>query len=94
MQYVTFCATPQRIASPKVSAVATLKLNPRGLAHLRKAGLAPADDRALAELIGVDRTTIYRILAGQQDPSAKFVAGSVLAFGKASFNQLFTAVRS
>lgn len=58
---------------------ATLKIKPGLLARLRETRSIPSED-AQARLIGVDRTTLRRVDAGQQ-PSGSFMAGLCDAFG-------------
>lgn len=71
--------------------MAQIKLKPRGLAKHRKAAGITTDPE-LASRLGVDRTTVHRILAGDADPGTRFIAGAVLAFGVESFDELFRVV--
>lgn len=72
--------------------IATLKLREDRLpAYRRLAKLTT--DAALAEAIGVDATTVYRVLNHKTQMSARFIAGMVDAFGSELFPQLFEVVR-
>ncbi|HEU5475663.1 MAG TPA: helix-turn-helix transcriptional regulator [Actinophytocola sp.] len=53
---------------------ATLIINPETLDALRgRAGITT--NAALAEAIGVDKSTVGRVLAARTEPSARFIAG-------------------
>lgn len=56
-------------------------------AYRRLAGLST--DASLAQKIGVDPTTVYRVLNGKTAMSAKFIAGVVHIFGPDLFADLF-----
>lgn len=67
--------------------VADLALSPKA----RR--LAKLDtDVALAKKVGVDPTTVYRVLNGKTEMSARFIAGIVDAFGAELFPDLFELV--
>ena len=71
--------------------MATLVLrNEKFNAYRRLAGLDT--DASLARRIGVDATTVYRVLSGKTAMSAKFIAGIVDAFGADLFADLFEVV--
>lgn len=71
--------------------MATLKLRQDRLNSYRR--LAKLDtDVALAEALGVDPTTVYRVLNGKTEMSARFIAGVVDAFGSDLFADLFEVV--
>lgn len=59
-------------------------------AYRRLAGLHT--DVSLARKIGVDPTTVYRVLNGKTAMSARFIAGVVDAFGAELFADLFEVV--
>lgn len=59
-------------------------------AYRRLAGLDT--DASLARRIGVDATTVYRVLSGKTAMSAKFIAGIVDTFGADLFADLFEVV--
>lgn len=50
-------------------------------------------DQELAEKIGVNKATLYRVREGKTTPSAEFLARVVSAFPQASLDHLFTLVR-
>lgn len=52
----------------------------------RKANLTETE---LAQRIGVDRTTIYRVKRGKSAPGEDFIAGALKAFPEISFDELF-----
>jgi len=71
--------------------VATLVLRVDRLnAYRRLAGLDT--DVSLARSIGVDPTTVYRVLNGKTAMSARFIAGVVATFGPDLFADLFEVV--
>ena len=71
--------------------VAILRLREDKLnAYRRIAGLNT--DAAFAQKIGVDPTTVYRVLNGRTEMSARFIAGIVDAFGSDLFADLFEVV--
>jgi transcriptional regulator with XRE-family HTH domain len=75
----------------KGAPVAILKLREDKLtAYRRIAGLST--DTALAQKLGVDPTTVYRVLNGKTEMSARFIAGIVDAFGSDLFADLFEVV--
>ena len=60
--------------------VATLRLRSEKLKALRRiAGLDT--DKAFAERLEVDPSTLSRVLKGTQAPGARFIAGLVMIFG-------------
>jgi transcriptional regulator with XRE-family HTH domain len=71
--------------------MATLVLRGDNLNKYRRlAGLHT--DASLARRIGVDPTTVYRVLNGRTVPSARFIAGIVEAFGADLFSDLFEVI--
>ncbi len=71
--------------------MATLVLRGDNLNKYRRlAGLHT--DASLARRIGVDPTTVYRVLNGRTLPSARFIAGIVEAFGADLFSDLFEVI--
>lgn len=72
--------------------MATLKLRPQARRKLRNLAPQVATDTGLAKLLEVDRTTLHRITTGDTDPSSRFIAGVVNAFGPECFADLFKAV--
>lgn len=71
--------------------MATLVLRADKLNNYRRlAGLET--DVSLARRIGVDPTTVYRVLNGRTAMSARFIAGIVDAFGAELFPDLFEVV--
>lgn len=59
-------------------------------AYRRLAGLDT--DVSLARKIGVDPTTVYRVLNGKTAMSARFIAGVVDTFGADLFADLFEVI--
>ena len=59
-------------------------------AYRRLAGLDT--DASLARKLGVDPTTVYRVLNGKTAMSARFIAGIVDAFGAELFPDLFEVI--
>ncbi|MGM1064472.1 transcriptional regulator [Saccharothrix sp. Mg75] len=55
----------------------------------KAAGLA--SDYALARALGVHRSTVCRVLAGDLDPGAGFIAGAVAVFAR--FDRYFEVTR-
>jgi hypothetical protein len=47
---------------------------------------------ALADVMGVHRSTIGRVMEGRLQPGAAFIAGALTAFSPASFTELFEVV--
>lgn len=43
----------------------------------------------LAELIGVDYTTVYRVFKGDRNPGAKFIAGLIKSGLDIDFEEIF-----
>lgn len=73
--------------------MATLKLREDKLhAYRRIAGLTT--DAKFAERLGVDATTVYRVLNGKTEMSARFIAGIVDTFGADLFPDLFEIERT
>jgi len=71
--------------------MATLALRGDKLAVYRlRAGLET--DAGLARRIGVDPTTVYRVLNGRTAMSARFIAGIIDAFGVEAFPDLFEVI--
>jgi transcriptional regulator with XRE-family HTH domain len=68
----------------------TLKGAPVAILKLREDKLST--DTALAQKLGVDPTTVYRVLNGKTEMSARFIAGIVDAFGSDLFADLFEVV--
>lgn len=71
--------------------LATLKLNPTGLAKIRRL-TSTSLDREFAEKIHVDPGTVSRVLTGKAAPGPKFIAGCIEAFGGDCFTDLFDVV--
>ncbi|WP_433264860.1 transcriptional regulator [Actinosynnema sp. CS-041913] len=46
-------------------------------------------DYALAEAMGVDRSTVQRVLDGRMRPGNRFIAAALATLGPRRFNQLF-----
>lgn len=73
--------------------MATLKLREDKFNALRRlAGLTT--DAKLADRLGVDATTVYRVLNGKTEMSARFIAGIVDIFGVELFSDLFEVERT
>ncbi|MGW4426397.1 helix-turn-helix domain-containing protein [Streptosporangium sp. NPDC004631] len=71
--------------------MATLALRADRLTTYRRlAGLET--DASLARRIGVDPTTVYRVLNGKTVMSARFIAGIVDVFGVDLFGDLFEII--
>jgi transcriptional regulator with XRE-family HTH domain len=71
--------------------LATLEINPTGLAKIRRlAGIKL--DHQFAALIKVDPGTVSRVLTGKSAPGPRFIAGCVEAFGADCFTDLFVVV--
>jgi len=71
--------------------MATLVLrNDKFNAYRRLAGLET--DASLARRLGMDPTTVYRVLNGKTTMSARFIAGIVDTFGADLFADLFEVV--
>lgn len=74
---------------PEVSA--TLRLRTDQLAKYRAvAGLNT--DTALAERMGIDPSTVSRVLRGEQSPGVKFIPGVVSAFKGLTLDDLWEVV--
>lgn len=71
--------------------LATLRLNPVGLAKIRRL-TGTSLDREFAEKIHVDPGTVSRVLTGKSAPGPRFIAGCVEAFGGDCFTDLFDVV--
>ncbi|CAM3429435.1 helix-turn-helix domain-containing protein [Tsukamurella tyrosinosolvens] len=71
--------------------LATLRINPVGLAKIRRLTQTSLD-REFAEKIRVDPGTVSRVLTGKAAPGPKFIAGCVEAFGSDCFTDLFDVV--
>lgn len=71
--------------------LATLRINPVGLAKIRRLTQTSLD-REFAEKIHVDPGTVSRVLTGKAAPGPKFIAGCVEAFGSDCFTDLFDVV--
>lgn len=70
----------------------TLAINHDALKLLCKwAGIHP-DYAQMARTFGVDPATVHRVIKGKNAPSARFIAGALLAFGHARFSELFQIV--
>lgn len=71
--------------------MANLKFRPGARAKLRKLGKFQSNTE-LATIIGVDKTTVHRVLGGVTNPSNRFIAGVVNAFGSECFGDVFESV--
>lgn len=71
--------------------LATLRLNPVGLAKIRRLTSTNLD-REFAEKIHVDPGTVSRVLTGKSAPGPRFIAGCIEAFGGDCFTDLFDVV--
>lgn len=71
--------------------LATLRLNPVGLAKIRRL-TGTSLDREFAEKIHVDPGTVSRVLTGKSAPGPRFIAGCVEAFGGDCFTDLFDVI--
>lgn len=69
----------------------TLAINHPGFTRHRKTADIH-DDTTLAKHIGVDATTVHRVLAGKNAPSARFIGGALNTFKGAKFADLFLVV--
>ncbi|GAB3227797.1 helix-turn-helix domain-containing protein [Mycolicibacterium hippocampi] len=67
----------------------TLAINHPALTELR-ASTRTTTNEALARAIGVDTSTVSRVLAGTAAPGPRFIAGVLLTFGTARFSDVFT----
>lgn len=67
----------------------SLRINPQGAARLQD---ECDSGKQLAIQLGVDRATAWRVLSGRQAPSAKFIAGLILAYGRERFHEIFDAI--
>lgn len=47
------------------------------------------NDTVLAEKIGVNRTQVWRVKEGRNEPGREFIAGVLRAFPDASFDEFF-----
>jgi transcriptional regulator with XRE-family HTH domain len=80
-------------AAPGVVVMATLVLRRDKFdAYRRLAGLTT--DAGLAERLGVNATTVYRVLSGKTAMSARFIAGVVDVFGPDLFADRFVVAPS
>jgi transcriptional regulator with XRE-family HTH domain len=71
---------------------ATIAANRSGIEQaMRAAGIATIGD--LADRIGVNRSTVHRVLGGRTTPSNEFIAGCLDAFPRCEFADLFTVGR-
>lgn len=77
--------------APATSGV-TLKLNRDQLDALRKAHDIKSESE-LARLIGVERSTLWRVSNGDVAPSAGFIARVMVAFPTARMDLLFEVER-
>ena len=71
--------------------LATLRINPSGLAKIRRL-TGTSLDREFAEKIHVDPGTVSRVLTGKAAPGPKFIAGCIEAFGSDCFTDVFDVV--
>jgi transcriptional regulator with XRE-family HTH domain len=79
------------VGEERGSVMATLVLRKDKLAAYRRlAGLE--SNVSLAGRLGVDPTTVYRVLTGRTMMSARFIAGIVEVFGAELFADLFEVV--
>jgi len=69
--------------------MAYFKLRPEGYAALRE---LVGSDRKIAKRLGVDPSTMHRVLSGQTEVTARLIAGAVTALGPSWLNILFEAV--
>ena len=69
--------------------MAILSIKPAGRERLRR---KLGHDKRIAQAFGVSPATACRVLSGQTEPSAKFVAGAISALGKPWFGILFAVV--
>lgn len=70
----------------------TVKL--RGEVFLKAARLAGyPSDYALARAMGVNRSTMTRVLKGSLQPGPAFIGGALIALDPMGFNDLFEVVR-
>lgn len=65
-----------------------LKLRPAAWHELRKMTRTESD-QALADVLQLNRSTVYRVTTGDAEPSSKFIAHTLAAFRFASFDRLF-----
>ncbi|MFC5587594.1 helix-turn-helix domain-containing protein [Sporosarcina soli] len=49
-------------------------------------------EKDFAEIIGVARSTVNRVLSGKRNPGSKFIAGVLANFHDLSFDQVFSYV--
>nr|WP_184929723.1 helix-turn-helix transcriptional regulator [Saccharothrix ecbatanensis] len=49
---------------------------------------------ALAKAMGVNRSTVSRVLAGELQPGSAFIAGALAAFTPVTFEDLFEVVNT
>jgi len=47
------------------------------------------DDTELAEKMGINRSQIWRVKEGRNEPGRSFIAGALKAFPEATFDELF-----
>ena len=71
--------------------MAGLRVNPEWVARFQEDDETPTNPQ-MALRLGVDRTTTYRVLNGQQAPSHKFIAGFIKAFGAQRLLDVFDVV--
>ena len=70
---------------------ATIKLRAEKFRqHARQRGLK--SDSASATYLGLNRSTVLRILAGDQVPGERMIAASLAAFPELKFDDLFEVV--
>ncbi|MDQ0377912.1 transcriptional regulator [Amycolatopsis thermophila] len=66
----------------------TIKLRPGELDKAIRLKHFPSD-YALARAMGVARSTVVRVRAGQIEPGPRFIAGALVAFPELRFEDLF-----
>lgn len=72
--------------------VTSLTVNLAGIAKIRRLAKLTRD-RDFAGAIGVDPSTVSRVLSGKTSPGAQFIAGCIAYFGTDCFEDCFVVVR-
>lgn len=76
-------------ASPSEASITpAVRIRPDAVIARRNAA-GMTSNRALAELAGVDQSTLQRILGGTAEPSSRFISGLLRALPDAKFEDLF-----
>jgi transcriptional regulator with XRE-family HTH domain len=52
------------------------------------------DEKKMAEVIGVSKIQVYRVLRGKREPGNEFIAGLYNVFDYESFRSLFLLIES